>query len=89
MRLDVLRTQFVENMPKPLEGGVLYVSEKYEVAIHLCPCGCGNQAVTPLGPPHGWVYTREGDVVTLQPSLLNHFACESHYFIVKNRVQWV
>ena len=67
---------------------MIYVSERYEVANHLCPCGCGDQAVTPLGPPHGWVYTREGDEVTLQPSLLNQ-PCKAHYFIVKNRVQWV
>lgn len=73
-----------------MDPGVLYVSEKYEVAVHLCPCGCGEQTVTPIGgPPHGWTYTREGDAVTLQPSLLNRVPCQSHYFIVKNRVQWL
>lgn len=40
-------------IPKKLEHGVLYYSQKYNTAIHLCACGCGNQTVTPISK-HQW-----------------------------------
>jgi|GEM_PF-1510907 hypothetical protein len=35
-------------IPEKLEYGVFYKSSKYNTAIHLCACGCGNQTVTPI-----------------------------------------
>lgn len=89
MRIDVLRPAVVEFVPEPLEPGVLYIALKYQVAVHLCPCGCANRAVTPLDSPSGWQLTMVDGQATLHPSLLHRFECKSHYFIVKNRVQWL
>lgn len=88
-KMTELRPVFVETIDEPMEHGVLYVSEKYGLAIHLCACGCGEKTVTPFHPTTGWVYTREGDIVTLSPSIGNwQMPCRSHYFVVRNQVQW-
>lgn len=82
---------FCDLVPDKLEQGVLYVSEKYETAIHLCACGtCGIQTVTPFNIATGWSYERDSmDRVTLRPSIGNQqFPCKSHYWITANQVQW-
>ena len=87
-----LRPVFVDQVPETLEQGVLYVSEKYEVAIHLCACGtCGDKTVTPFHDGQtGWQYTRDAqDRITLHPSIGNQqFPCRSHYWIRENRIEW-
>jgi len=50
MKFDTITLQPVEFMPRELEPGILYVSEKYGTAAHLCACGCGAKIRTPLGP---------------------------------------
>lgn len=88
MRHETLTPEFVECIPDELQEGVLYVSEKYETAIHLCACGCGNQTVTPTGG-NRWIITISNGNVTLNPSIGNwQFPCKSHYFIRENRVEW-
>lgn len=88
----VLRPIFVDTMPEVLEQGVLYISEKYETAIHLCACGwCGDKTVTPFNNSQtGWQYMRDADDrVTLRPSIGNQqFPCRSHYWITENRIEW-
>ena len=90
MRVDEFKTKFVHYIPEQIEEGVLYISEEYGSAVHLCACGCGHKAGIPIKPfwESGWSYTREGDVVTLAPSLLHRFECQSHYFIEQNKVRW-
>ena len=44
-----IQLMLVESMPKSIEPGILYVSERFMVAAHMCPCGCENKIVTPLG----------------------------------------
>jgi hypothetical protein len=89
-----LRPVFVERMPKVLEQGVLYVSEEYELAIHLCACGeCKIQTVTPFKDfpnDRGWTYTRSAeDKITLHPSIGNQqFPCHSHYWVQENKIVW-
>jgi uncharacterized protein DUF6527 len=79
---------FVEFVPEALEEGVLYISETYATAIHKCCCGCGEEVVTPLSSVD-WELQRRGDVVSLWPSIGNwNYACKSHYWIRRNRVQW-
>lgn len=91
----VLRPVFVKRVPKELEQGVLYVSEEYELAIHLCACGwCKQKTVTPFKDfpnDRGWNYTRDvNDFITLRPSIGNfQMPCKSHYFIIDNKVFWV
>lgn len=81
--------QFVEFIPEKLAEGVIFVSTSYCVASHLCCCGCGKEVVTPIAP-NEWSVTFYGESVTLHPSIGNwRFPCRSHYWIRKNRVEWV
>lgn len=87
MNVDALEPVFVEFIPAELEDGRLYVSMTYATASHLCACGCGQRVVTPLGRAD-WVMTFNGRV-SLSPSIGNgQYACQSHYLIRNNRVQW-
>jgi hypothetical protein len=88
MRIDVVTPQQVELAPRPLIPGVLYVSQKYRVVIHLCCCGCGEKVVTPLSSAEWQLKLHEG-IATMQPSIGNATACRSHYWIRQNRVVWV
>jgi hypothetical protein len=87
-RVTVFRFEFVEFIPGVLEHDVLYISIPYATASHLCACGCGNKVVTPFSPTD-WKLIFEGKTVSLTPSIGNwSFACQSHYWIVRNRVRW-
>jgi hypothetical protein len=83
-----LKHEFVEFVPDQLSDGVLYVSIPYATVSHKCPCGCGNEVVTPLGPTD-WSLIFNGESISLDPSVGNwSFDCKSHYWIRKNRIVW-
>ena len=83
-----LSHKFVEFIPDNLEAGVIYVSIPHGTAVHRCCCGCGREVVTPLTPTD-WKVIFDGESVSLHPSIGNwSFACRSHYWIVRNRVEW-
>lgn len=89
MKLKAITPAFVEFVPKVLEPGVLYISERYKTASHLCACGCGDKVVTPLSPVE-WQLRRDGQEVTLSPSVGNwKYQCQSHYCIRRNRIDWL
>lgn len=80
--------QYVEFIPKDLDEGVLYISRRFSTASHLCCCGCGGKVVTPLNPAK-WSLIDHGSTVSLSPSIgLGTFACRSHYWIRRGRVDW-
>lgn len=80
-----LEPLWVETMPTQLEMGKLYISKSFDVAIHLCVCGCGIQTVTPLGGD-GWTLgTHTDGSVSLSPSIRN--PCGTHYWIEQDRVK--
>jgi hypothetical protein len=84
----ILQHKFIDLVPDILENGVLYISIEYSSAIHKCPCGCGNEVVTPLSPTD-WELTFDGKSVSLSPSIGNwNFECKSHYWIIKNKVRF-
>ena len=88
MRIDRMRLELVEFMPSTLESGVLYVSQKYRTAAHLCACGCGEKIRTQLGPL-GWRFTNQRQGPSLYPSIGNwQKPCRSHYFIKSGLVIW-
>lgn len=88
MRIQQIHPQFSEFIPDKLEEGVLYISERYKTASHKCACGCGEEVVTPLSPVE-WQLRKEGDVVSLHPSIGNwNYVCRSHYWIRRNNIQW-
>lgn len=85
---EELTPQFVEFIPEYLAEGHLYISERYNTAVHLCCCGCGEEVVTPLTPAD-WQLRKVGNKVSLHPSIGNwDFTCKSHYWIRGNRVMW-
>lgn len=87
-RATAIRPEFVERIPKALEVGVLYISEKYSTAAHSCCCGCETKIVTPLKAGR-WQLVKSRRGVSLYPSIGNwSAACQSHYWIRDDRVQW-
>lgn len=88
MKRFTITPEFVEFIPAEIQEGVLYISDKYATAIHKCCCGCGHEVVTPLSSV-SWKLYREGDTVTLHPSIGNwNFQCQSHYWIRRNKIIW-
>ena len=76
-----LQLNRVQYIPKKLEPGILYFSKKFGTATHMCPCGCDNKVVTPLGPTD-WSLTIRKGKPTLYPSIGNwQIPCQSHYWI--------
>ncbi|MFG3301452.1 DUF6527 family protein [Micromonospora chersina] len=87
-RQTIIEHRFVDSAPDVLDDGVLYVSIRYATALHLCPCGCGSEVVTPISRK-GWSLTFDGVSVTLHPSVGNwNYPCRSHYWIRLNRIEW-
>ena len=84
--------EYVEQMPEELKHGILYISEKYSLAIHLCACGCGIKSVTRIGSENrGWTIIKSGNMVTLTPSIGNFSGEEpyhAHYHIRNNKIEW-
>jgi hypothetical protein len=92
-------------MPKVFEHGILYISHRFKVAIHLCACGCGEKTVMPTGDSNNiaeWDMTtkkiegtteadRPNDfTVTFRPSVGNQqFPCKSHYYITDSKIEWL
>jgi hypothetical protein len=88
MKIEALTHVFTEHIPEKIEEGILYVSIPFGLVIHSCCCGCGNQVVTPLGTTN-WKLIFDGESVSLYPSIGNWgFACQSHYWIKNNKVEW-
>ncbi|EGR2703827.1 DUF6527 family protein [Vibrio parahaemolyticus] len=88
MRVKQITPVFVEFIPELIENGKLYISDEYEIAIHKCCCGCGEEVVTPLSPVD-WQYTMTSNGISLFPSVGNwKYKCQSHYFIRENGVLW-
>jgi hypothetical protein len=84
-RITLERAQY---LPRKLASGILYVSEEFAVAGHLCACGCGNKVITPLGPAE-WTFTEREGRPTLHPSIGNwQLPCRSHYVIAEGRIRW-
>ena len=83
-----IRLERVHYMPQDLSPGVLYVSEEFGAAAHLCACGCGTKVRTPLGPTE-WSLEGTDDGPTLRPSVGSwQLACQSHYLITDGEVIW-
>lgn len=87
-RMTRIQHQFVETMPLQIDEGVLYISRRFNTAIHRCCCGCGLEVVTPLNLAK-WSLKDHGSSVSLFPSIGNwSFPCQSHYWIERNQVRW-
>lgn len=86
--LTKIALQRVKYIPQELIPGVLYVSEEFGTAAHLCACGCGLKVRTPLGPTE-WTLDVIDNKPNLQPSIGNwQFPCQSHYWITQGNIVW-
>ncbi|RZK40898.1 MAG: hypothetical protein EOO90_13080 [Pedobacter sp.] len=84
-KINLLKVHF---LPKQLEEGVLYVSEEFGVAGHLCACGCKNRIITPIGPTE-WSFEETYGGPSLYPSIGNwQLPCKSHYWITNGLIDW-
>ena len=82
---------FVDQIPDTLKEGILYICEKYEVAVHLCACGCAEKTVTPLIAGEWTLTKKTNNLVSLSPSIGNFSGQQpyhAHYFITDNKVVW-
>lgn len=87
-KLTTIKLARVQYIPRTLEPGVLYVSEEFEAAVHLCACGCGLKVSTPLGPTE-WRLEETDNGPSLRPSVGNwQFPCQSHYWIDQGNIMW-
>ena len=84
--MTTITYKFVEYIPEEIQEKIIYISIEYKTVVHKCICGCGNRVVTPISPTD-WQLTFDGKTVTLDPSIGNwNFKCQSHYFIIKNKI---
>jgi len=80
--------QRVKYMPAEIQPGVLYVSDEFRIAIHICACGCGAKIKTPLGPTE-WSIVESPQGPSVWPSIGNwQQPCQSHYIISNGEVKW-
>lgn len=82
----------MQYFPSVKEPGILYISEFYKIAIHLCACGCGMQSVTPLGDGEWKLTQNEDSTITLRPSIGNFMGqnpYHAHYYITNNKIVWL
>lgn len=87
-KLTTIKLARVQYIPKSPEPGILYVSEEFEAAVHLCACGCGAKVSTPLGATE-WSLNETVNGPSLYPSVGNwQFPCRSHYWIRNGRIVW-
>jgi len=88
-----MKPVFVKNIPDELEPNTHYISEEFSVSAHLCPCGCGLQVFLRLGNQNNkdvteWSLIKDGEFVSIEPSIEIRGNCRSHYFITRNEVKW-
>jgi hypothetical protein len=79
-----MQIKYSVHIPVFLEENTLYVSREFEMAIHICPCGCNQEVATPLNE-EGWQLSAEAGP-TLKPSIKNR-DCKAHYFLTNGAFQ--
>lgn len=77
-----------EFAPDILELGKLYYSPDLNGSNHLCLCGCGVECYLPIKAGE-WSLTINEDRFSITPSILQRFACKSHYIITNNKANFV
>lgn len=88
MKLHQITPEFVDEIPRELEYGKLYVCCRYRAVKHLCACGCGVAINTPLHPT-AWTLICDGVSVSLWPSIGSWSeSCQSHYWIRDSKIHW-
>lgn len=87
-RITKIQVRYTKHIPEELENGIIYISKHFNVAVHLCACGCRGEAVTPL---NRWDLTENEGKVTLSPSIGNwkgERSYHAHYHIINSEIKW-
>lgn len=88
VKADRILLKCVYFMPTELSPGILYFSEEFGMAAHLCACGCEKKVFTPIGPTD-WKLTIKDGKPTLYPSIGSwQLECQSHYWVESGRIEW-
>ena len=92
-----MRLEEMEFLPdnSMLDHGIMYFSAKYQVAKHICVCGCGEVSATPMVEQFGqekhdknaWIIIDKYPL-TIDASFHHRFNCRSHYSIKKGYIVW-
>jgi hypothetical protein len=90
LRKEKIEIKYVEHIPPKIEmeQRKIYVSKEYNGSSHLCLCGCGVECYLPLKEGE-WTLSDENGKVTIIPSILQRFECESHYIITKGIANFI
>jgi len=89
-KIDSFKPVFVETIPADsteIKVGKLYVSMKFDMIVHQCPCGCGSLVEISLHPATRSL-TYDGRYLSIKPSIGVKLPCRSHYSIIRNEVVW-
>ena len=83
----------MNDLPSELGKKVFLIGEKNpKWAVLSCPCGCGDRLDVNLMQtrnPH-WVVSIKNNTISLDPSLWQpKEKCGSHFWLKKNRIDWV
>ena len=95
VKLQTLNHTFVEFIPKHADMvyGTVYISQRFDIAVYLCPCGCGVHAVVPFKfakeDENKWKLTMRNGTFTFYPSIQMRTACKSHYFVKDSNIEWL
>lgn len=94
MKIIEIKPQYVRFIPEKLVDRILYISDEFGIAIHLCACGCKQKTVTSFQPhwKDGWVLSENEGKITLRPSIGNFLGetpYHAHYYITENKIQWL
>ncbi len=88
-KITEIKPVFIDEIPKDLEEGNIYISRKYHTAVHLCCCGCKGLVITPF-MPNFWTMMEKDDKISLTPSIGNWSGEDpyhAHYYITNNQIQ--
>ena len=97
LRKEIIEVKNVEYIPLAIDmkQGVLYYSEKFKTAGHLCLCGCNMPVFTPVNKNPNtyksdfWNLSVNNKGVTMTPSLFHRIGCKSHYIITNGVANFV
>lgn len=86
--IELIILESGEYIPEEMEYGKFYYTEEFRGSNHLCLCGCGHKCYLPI-KENEWELSIKNNKITIKPSILQRFACKSHYIITNGIANFV
>lgn len=86
--IELIQLKEGEYIPDHMEFGKLYYSPEFKGSNHLCLCGCGHKCYLPIKDKQWTLITNENGI-SITPSILQRFDCNSHYIITNGIANFV